>query len=725
MFSIFALIVFSGFFPVVDDGSFLAHGYTIVIVCVLLLVPYTLVRFAYALGALGPRSHRIALVLTGIQLALTVVSPPFPLPGEPRTGWFFWYVVLVYFSWTVLSGMSAVGLWRTGRGQPHIVRHRLHMLATGEIVMVVALLSGSGNATPGSVEQQVTTLIGILAIYTLVLAFVVPTWLRAAWRAKDMDELAVAERALMASTSPDEVGEIVVPAVIKLFGASGGAVVASEGALSASQGLSAEEEEIFRDWAQQAGDTMRKPLLASQARLLVSRLGDGWLMVCAGRAAPVLGAGELSLIERVAGFGTLAIERGRLFEQEAISRQAAEAVNAELQTLIYSVSHDLRNPLLSIQGYLDILKEEHSGQLEEDGEHYLDRIAVNTGYIHNLIQDLLELSRIGRTEPDPTAVPIGALIDSVVQELHMLHPDCVVRVDGAFPTIWMSELRARQLLTNLLENAAKYSPNDPRVFVRAESGPRGAATIFISDNGAGIPEQYHSKAFEVFERLDAARSDISGTGMGLPICKRIMESCGGRIVIADAVAEGHSGTTMRLEFPADIVRGWGVGSAAAPVDRQHRCSRGRRLMTTKPRAVRVLLAEDNPDHAFFARRAFLTVYGSDLEMTTVADGEELLDFLQKRGAHTQAADPHLIVLDLRMPKKGGLEALSEIRNEERWKQVPIVILSSSERPEDIEASYANGANSYVTKSATLAGLQVDIKDLARFWLTVATLPDHY
>lgn len=147
-------------------------------------------------------------------------------------------------------------------------------------------------------------------------------------------------------------------------------------------------------------------------------------------------------------------------------------------------------------------------------------------------------------------------------------------------------------------------------------------------------------------------------------------------------------------------------------------------MTVPSRSVRVLLAEDNPDHAFFARRAFLTVYGPDLEMTTVGDGEEVLDFLNKRGAHERAEDPHLIVLDLRMPKKGGLEALTEIREQEQWRHVPIVILSSSDRREDIEASYANGANSYVTKSATLTGLRLDLKDLAQFWLSVASLPDH-
>ncbi|WP_372729579.1 ATP-binding protein [Nocardioides sp.] len=555
MFAIFALIISAGLFPVVDDGSLLKHGYTVVIVSILLLVPYTLVRFAVELGALGRRAHRLALVTTGIMLAATVVSPPFPQPGAPRDGWFLGYVTLIYVGWSLLSGVSAVGLWRTGHGQPHIVRNRLRTLAIGEVVMVVALLSGSGNAEPGSAEQQVTTLIGVLAIYTLVFAFVMPGWLRAAWRAKDMDKLAEAERELMASTSPDAVGEIVVPAVIQLFGASGAAVFSDDGVPTASQGLDARQLAEMGEWVRRAPEDS-VPLLVADAGILASRLGDGWLLVRAGLAAPVLGAGELSLVERVASFGSLAIERGQLFAQEALSRRAAEAVNAELQTLIYSVSHDLRNPILSIQGYLEILREEHAGQLQEDGEHYLERIEVNAGYIQNLIQDLLELSRIGRTEPDPQRVLLGDLVQSVAQEVRLLHPACEVGIEGDFPTIWMSELRARQLFTNLLENAAKYAGEEPRVRILAERRRSGGATVLVSDNGAGIPEQYRDKAFEVFERLDAARTDIPGTGMGLPICKRILESVGGRIEIDDADAAGLSGATMRLVFPAAAVRGW-------------------------------------------------------------------------------------------------------------------------------------------------------------------------
>lgn len=138
--------------------------------------------------------------------------------------------------------------------------------------------------------------------------------------------------------------------------------------------------------------------------------------------------------------------------------------------------------------------------------------------------------------------------------------------------------------------------------------------------------------------------------------------------------------------------------------------------------ARVLLAEDNEDHAFFTTRAFQEVHGAGLDMRTVPDGEELLDYLLGRGSHEGAPRPHLVVLDLKMPKKSGLEVLAEMQGREELRDIPVVVLSSSDRPEDVAASYASGANSYVTKPASLSGLREGVGELARYWMEIATLP---
>ncbi|MCU1623783.1 MAG: two-component response regulator [Frankiales bacterium] len=146
-------------------------------------------------------------------------------------------------------------------------------------------------------------------------------------------------------------------------------------------------------------------------------------------------------------------------------------------------------------------------------------------------------------------------------------------------------------------------------------------------------------------------------------------------------------------------------------------------MTPPTVTARVLLAEDNSDHAFFTTRAFQEAHGGDLHMHTVTDGEQLLDYLRQQGDYADAPRPHLVVLDLKMPKKNGLEVLAEMREDEQLSRIPVVVLSSSDRVEDISESYARGANSYVTKAASLTGLREGVGELARYWMDIASLPE--
>ena len=139
--------------------------------------------------------------------------------------------------------------------------------------------------------------------------------------------------------------------------------------------------------------------------------------------------------------------------------------------------------------------------------------------------------------------------------------------------------------------------------------------------------------------------------------------------------------------------------------------------------ARVLLAEDDVDHAFFTVRAFKDAHGAAVEMHTVRDGQEVLDYLHRRGRYADAARPHLIVLDLKMPKVSGLEVLEQLKDDDDLRTIPTVVLSSSDRPEDVLSSYARAANSYVTKPASLTGLREGVQEMARYWIDVASLPN--
>lgn len=220
-----------------------------------------------------------------------------------------------------------------------------------------------------------------------------------------------------------------------------------------------------------------------------------------------------------------------------------ERANAELETFVYTVSHDLNGPLISILGYVDLFETDFGSKLPDEAKFYLERIKVSGLYMQSLITDLLELSRVGRVQTEADAVDLGALIRELAEEIRASVPEAVVQTDGDLPDIYMNPVRAKQLFANLIQNSVKYADrSDARVEIKAVDRSDGLVTLSLSDNGPGIPVDKREQVFGVFERLDAVES---GTGMGLALCKRIVETNGGRIWIADS----ERGTDVRLSIP--------------------------------------------------------------------------------------------------------------------------------------------------------------------------------
>lgn len=138
--------------------------------------------------------------------------------------------------------------------------------------------------------------------------------------------------------------------------------------------------------------------------------------------------------------------------------------------------------------------------------------------------------------------------------------------------------------------------------------------------------------------------------------------------------------------------------------------------------IRVLVADDNEDHVFLIVRALRSEEGVVLEVETAKDGEEALDHLYGRGRFEGRPRPNLVLLDLKMPKVSGLEVLQQIKGDPEMRDIPIVVLSSSERPEDISSAYRLGGNSYVTKPSNLAGLRAGVRGISHYWTELAALP---
>lgn len=139
--------------------------------------------------------------------------------------------------------------------------------------------------------------------------------------------------------------------------------------------------------------------------------------------------------------------------------------------------------------------------------------------------------------------------------------------------------------------------------------------------------------------------------------------------------------------------------------------------------VRVLVADDNEDHRFFIQRALKGVRGVELEVDTVVDGEEALDYLKQRGRFADQPRPHMVLLDLRMPRRNGLEVLEVVKQDPELRKIPICVLTSSDRPEDVEEAYLRGTNSYVIKSSDIEGIRRELQTVSEYWTATAALPE--
>ena len=145
-------------------------------------------------------------------------------------------------------------------------------------------------------------------------------------------------------------------------------------------------------------------------------------------------------------------------------------------------------------------------------------------------------------------------------------------------------------------------------------------------------------------------------------------------------------------------------------------------MSPSPSPIRILVADDNEDHRFFIKRALRESTDRELLIDTVKDGAEAIDYLKQQGAYAGEARPHLVILDLKMPRKDGHEVLDEVKADERLRSIPIAVLSSSDRDEDVRRAYKLGGNSYVVKEAADGRLSNGLATLRKFWTEVAVLP---
>jgi PAS domain S-box-containing protein len=229
-------------------------------------------------------------------------------------------------------------------------------------------------------------------------------------------------------------------------------------------------------------------------------------------------------------------------EQRVRERTAQlEAANKELESFAYSVSHDLRAPLRAIDGFSRILLQEYKDTLDAEAKRYLGRIAGGSKRMGLLIDDILKLSRLSRTEMVLERVNLSAMVRDIASELQVAEPER--RVKFAIEdnlSVYGSKRLLRVALVNLLENAWKFTSRQPQAKIAFGSvGRDGKRSYFLQDNGTGFNMTYADKIYKPFERLHK-ESEFPGTGIGLTIVHRIFQRHGGRVWVESTEGQGST-----------------------------------------------------------------------------------------------------------------------------------------------------------------------------------------
>ena len=228
-----------------------------------------------------------------------------------------------------------------------------------------------------------------------------------------------------------------------------------------------------------------------------------------------------------------------------------EAANERLRELdelksafVSTVSHELRTPMTSIKGYVDNILDGLTGALTEKQSYYLSRVKHNVERLTRMINDLLDLSRIeaGRVELHLGAVCTRDLITDVAEGFQRIAQEkgIILRTEfsGELAPVWGDRDKLHQVLTNLIQNAIKFSPKGGEVRVESHMREGGAVQISVVDTGGGIPPHELDRVFDRFYRGESVPTEDRGSGLGLPIAKSLVELHGGRIWAESTIGQG-------------------------------------------------------------------------------------------------------------------------------------------------------------------------------------------
>jgi signal transduction histidine kinase/ActR/RegA family two-component response regulator len=582
--------------------------------------------------------------------------------------------------WLICVAEPTVRFWLAARRRPAVQKSRLRSLSFGygAIVLILLLsLTGVAGTTSESGLQVValmwTIALGVLPL--LYMAFWPPRWLRGRWRQAEEASFRKALQGLLLAETREQAAAAVVEWGMRLVGAGAGALVA-DGRPLASAGLSAVEADLLAAKLEGPAWPKATALELRDERMhltLVPATGHGaaQLVLLPGDFSPIFGADEMESLRQFGVPATAALDRLNLISE--LTR-----ANSAKREFLSRMSHELRTPLNSVLGFSQLLALELTdpkqsrqiGHINQAGTHLLA-----------LINDILDLSRIEAGQLSVSLEPVS-VASAIQQAVDLISPladkrGVLVEVDqvGREQFVLADVGRLAQVFINLLSNAVKYNRESGRISVFCESVSAGRVRVHVADTGIGIDPADQDLVFEPFVRVNAGRSAVEGTGIGLSLSKALAELMNGSLGFTSRPDEGSD---FWIELP----------DAEPPGRTPSRLSKPdlHLARSASKHGALVLYIEDNRANAELVAAIVDRLDGVRLQVA--ATGEEGLKL-------ARSERPDIVFLDQHLPDISGLEVLRRLRLDPATARTPVVMISA-----DVALAVGSsfpGAQAFLTK----------------------------